>query len=210
MSFGDGGLCVLCYLRCSQGCAFLPELGLCRTGSVVLPLPLDRNFLWCTRVWAAGLGPSWVYQGCAGGAGSSPGWHWGTHSPAPITTARLLPLGSVPALFPANNTREEAECCCPEPSRAHSPPAHPPPPHPPPPSPPSGALCARGCCHLSVLAHPGCPSAMPCIFASGRCQNLHHFHLCAQWHQFSSLRLFLLMTTGVCTRSSHVGGKNSL
>lgn len=110
----------------------------------------------------------------------------------------------------ANNTREEAECCCPEPSRAHSPPAHPPPPHPPPPSPPSGALCARGCCHLSVLAHPGCPSAMPCIFASGRCQNLHHFHLCAQWHQFSSLRLFLLMTTGVCTRSSHVGGKNSL
>lgn len=67
-----------------------------------------------------------VQTGVGSGAGSIPGraglcwrgWELSrlTHPPAPITAAGLVPLGCVPVLFQANNTREEAACCRPEPT----------------------------------------------------------------------------------------------
>lgn len=83
---------------CVRSCA--PAIsGLCfpsRNGA--LPLPLGQKPL---------VGLPVVQTGVGSGARSIPGvaglcWRGRglIHPPAPITAARLLPLGSVPALFP--------------------------------------------------------------------------------------------------------------
>lgn len=115
MSFGDRGLCVLlcsCYFRCCQGCAFLPEMGLCRRGSVVLPLPLGWEL-----VELCGQQGS-VHPGRSRAVLEGPGaLQAGTGASIPRLPS-LLPGWCLWALSLccslANNTREEASCCHPE------------------------------------------------------------------------------------------------
>lgn len=126
----------LCYFRCCQGCAFLPETGLCGRGSVVPPLPSGEKrrklFRELPVVQGCGDGGARSVPGIAGlrwrGRGSGP---WGSRGlsslvlgraslPAPSHRCQADASGLCPCAVPgANNAWEEAACCwqrlCPEP-----------------------------------------------------------------------------------------------